>query len=73
LLCFIQVLFFFQIVPYGGFYIGLLSLVLDLSIYCWVASGAHKCLTAPRNRGKSIAQLRTDARHPSTLLFDQNL
>lgn len=57
LLCVIQVLFFFQIMPYGGFYIGLLSLVLDLSIYCWVASGAHKSVTAPRSRGKSTARL----------------
>ena len=73
LLCFIQVLFFFQIMPYGGFYIGLLSLVLDLSIYCWVASGAHKSVTAPRNRGKSTARLGRRREHPRTLLFEQDL
>ena len=69
----LQVLFFFQIMPYGGFYIGLLSLVLDLSIYCWVASGAHKSVTAPRSRDKSTARLGVDAGHPRTLLFDQDL
>jgi hypothetical protein len=70
LLCFIQVLFFVQIMPYGGFYIGLLSLVLDLSVYCWVASEAHTVITAPRGRVKGPRPAR---RKPQSLLFDQDL
>jgi hypothetical protein len=52
LICIVQVLFFFQVVPYGGLYIGLLSLVLDVSIYCWVVSGACKAMTARPGRGE---------------------
>ena len=70
LICVFQTLFFFQVMPYGGFYIGLLSLVLDLSIYCWAASGAHKAITTPRGRLKAPSRQRADAR---TLLLDQHL
>jgi len=68
LLCFLQVLFFVQIMPYGGFHIGLLSLVLDLSVYCWVACGAHKAITAPRSRSKTPRPARRSP--PQNLLFD---
>lgn len=51
-ICVTQVLFFFQVMPYGGLYIGLLSLVLDLAMYCWIVSGAYKALSAPPRRKK---------------------
>lgn len=70
LICVLQVLFFFQIMPYGGLYIGLLSLVLDLSIYCWIASGAHRAMIAPRGRKKAPARQGLNARN---LLLDQDL
>lgn len=73
LICVLQILFFFQVMPFGGFYIGLLSLVLDLSIYCWVASGAHKAIAAPHSRLKALTLQRGDARYPRTLLLDQHL
>jgi hypothetical protein len=74
LACLIQVLFFLQAVPYGGLYIGLLSLVLDLSIYCWVVSGAHKGFKVSPGRRKSLqgkpgiqgyCSIRTSKRNPS--------
>jgi hypothetical protein len=68
--CVIQILFFVQVMPYGGVYIGILSLLLDLSIYCWVASGAHKAMTPPRARGKASPRQAVNARH---LLLDQDL
>jgi hypothetical protein len=47
LLCVVQVLLLFQFMPYGGLYIGLLSLILDLAFYCWLVSGAYKALGGP--------------------------
>jgi hypothetical protein len=63
LLCALQVTFLFEVMPYGGLYIGLLSLVLDLSVYCWLASGAYRALTRPRARRKASAQLGARARN----------
>jgi hypothetical protein len=52
LLCVVQVLLFFQFMPYGGLYIGLLSLILDLAFYCWLVSGAFKALGEPPKHKK---------------------
>lgn len=50
LICAVQVLLFLQFMPYGGLYIGFLSLILDLALYCWLVSGAYKALSAPPKR-----------------------
>ena len=50
LICALQVLLFLQFMPYGGLYVGLLSLILDLALYCWLVSGAYKALSAPPKR-----------------------
>ena len=54
LICALQVLLFLQFMPYGGLYIGLLSLTLDLALYCWLVSGAYKALSAPPERKKKL-------------------
>ena len=54
LICALQVLLFLQFMPYGGLYIGLLSLTLDLALYCWLVSGAYKALSAPPKRKKNL-------------------
>jgi hypothetical protein len=51
LVCALQVVLFLQFMPYEGLYIGLLSLILDLALYCWLVSGAYKALsTAPKRK-----------------------
>jgi len=55
LICAVQVLLFLQFMPYGGLYIGFLSLILDLALYCWLVSGAYKALSAPPKRKTNCA------------------
>ena len=63
LVCVAQVLFCFQVMPYGGIYIGLLSLLLDVSIYCWVVSGACKAMRVSPGGGKTLAQHGANSRN----------
>lgn len=41
-LLFLQVMIFYLFLPHGGWIIGLVSLILDLTAYCLVVSGALK-------------------------------
>jgi len=54
ILCTVQVLFFYQVMPFGELYIGLLSLVIDLTVYCWLVSGAYKALNQPARRRAGV-------------------
>ena len=46
--------FFYQVMPFGELYIGLLSLVIDLTVYCWLVSGAYKALNQPARRRAGV-------------------